>query len=78
MRFVGTLGLDGGGNDLNSRMTHPMSFAEAADWYKASCEYFAMAIKHDATLVEVTVSIYDAKEVSSITVEPICITYLRK
>lgn len=71
MRFVGILGLDGGNNDLNSRATHPMSFAEASEWYEASCEYFAMMVKHDATIREVSVSIYDSIDIRSITAEPI-------
>lgn len=71
MRFVGILGLDGGGNDLNSRATHPMSFAEACEWYKASCEYFAMMVKHDATIREVSVSVYDSRDLNLITAEPI-------
>lgn len=71
MQFVGTLGIDGGYMDLNSRMTHPMSFSEAAEWYKASCEYFAMMVKHDATIREVTVSIYNSEGLTEITAEPI-------
>lgn len=78
MRFVGTLGLDDGGMDLNSRMTHPMSFAEAGEWYKASCEYFAMAIKHDAILREVIVGVYNAKDLNKATAEPIQQMVIRK
>lgn len=78
MRFVGTLGLDGGGMDLNSRMTHPMSFAESGEWYKASCEYFAMAVKHDATLCEVIVSVYNANDLKKATAEPIHQVIIRK
>ena len=71
MRFVGIFAIDGGGNDLNSRATHPMSFSEAADWYTASCEYFAMMVTHDCNVFEVTVSIYNADDINSITAEPI-------
>lgn len=78
MRFVGTLGLDGGGMDLNSRMTNPMSFAEAGEWYKASCEYFAMAVKHDAILREVIVGVYDVDNLTTVTAEPIQQMVIRK
>ena len=71
MRFVGILAIDGGGNDLNSRATHPMTFGEAAEWFKASCEFFAMMVKHDATIHEASVMIYDANVINSITAEPL-------
>lgn len=71
MRFVGQFAIDGGGNDLNSRMTHPMSFEEVAEWYRASSEYFAMMVKYDASIHEVFVRIYDADTINSITCEPI-------
>lgn len=71
MRFVGIFDIDGGHMDLNSRATHPMSFAEAGEWYRASCEYFAMMVKHDCNVVEVIVSMYDARDINSITAEPI-------
>lgn len=70
--------MDNGSNDLSSRMTHPMSFAEAADWYKASCEYFSVLVWHDATIREATVSIYNADDVNRVTAEPISIEHFRK
>ena len=70
-RYVGMLGFDGGGDDLNSRMTHPMSRSEFYAWYKASCEYFAMMVKCDATMREVTVSVFDSRDLNSIDAEPV-------
>lgn len=77
MRFVGVIGIDGGYNDLTSRMTHPMSFAEIADWYKASREYFAMMVKYDCNVREVRVSVYDADSISAVTAEAIDIKVFR-
>lgn len=77
MRFVGVIGIDGGGNDLNSRYTHPMSFTEAAEWFTASRNYFAMMVKHDCNIHEISVSVYNADEISSITVEPIVVNRFR-
>lgn len=77
-RFVGMIGLDGGGDDLNTRMTHPMSRSEVFEWYKASREYFAMMVRHDATMREVTVSIFDSRDLNSIDAEPVSIACFRK
>lgn len=77
MQFVGIFGIDGGRMDLNSRATHPMSFGDAAEWYRASCEYFAMMVKHDCNVHEVTVSMYDARDINSITAEPIAQSVFR-
>lgn len=77
MRFVGIFGIDGGDNDLNSRVTHPMPFSEAADWYMASCEYFSMMVKHDCNVFEVTVSVYNAEDINSVTAAPIEMSIFR-
>lgn len=75
--YVGIFAIDGGGNDLNSRATHPMTFREAADWYKASREYFAMMVKYDCNVHEVTVSVYLADDINSIDAEPLAIERFR-
>lgn len=77
MRFVGQFAIDGGGNDLNSRMTHPMSFEEIAAWYQASRDYFAMMVKYDCNVHEVFVRVYDADDIDSITCEPIAQSVFR-
>lgn len=78
MRFVGAIGIDDGGQNLHSRMTHPMSFSEVCEWYSASIEYFTLMVKHDATAREVIVSVYNADTASSANAEAIETRYIRR
>jgi hypothetical protein len=62
MRFIGIVGFDSG-DVLYSTMTREMTFAEAADWFNYSHEYFSSAIRYsDPSLNEITISVYDASK----------------
>lgn len=72
MRFMGQVAIDQGGNRLNSYETpKELTFGEAADWYSKAVEYVRSMVKHDPSIIEARVMVYDAATIHSVTCVPI-------